>query len=151
MSRVKKFLELSGADKRTFLAALYGLPKVDVQLRLYGFEKTLAKLQRIPLAPEDKASDPATYPTRTSLLVNAAARFLFRREACLQRSLMLWFLLRKKGIESELKIGVATEDQKLQAHAWLEIDGAAVNESPHIHEQFNSFTSSFITDYRNFS
>lgn len=151
MSRLKKFWTLSGAEKKTLLAALRGLPMIRIRLSLFGFKNCVARLQRIPLATIHPEIDPSTYPAQTSYLLNAAARLLFRREACLERSIMLCSMLRRKGIDSELKIGVAKANQKLHAHAWVEINGEPVNEQPRISEQFAAFNSSFTSDYRDFS
>ena len=68
MSRLKKILALSGAEKRTFLAALWGLPIVYLRLRLFGFKNYLSRLQRTPLATTQLEIDHLTYPTLVSLV-----------------------------------------------------------------------------------
>lgn len=151
MSRWKKFWALSAAEKKIFLTSLYGLPIVYLRLRLFGFKHYLASLQRITLAESHPEIDSLPYAAQTSYLVNGAARLLFRREACLERSIMLWSMLRRQGIEGDLKIGVATENKSIRAHAWVEIDGDPINEKPWLSEQFAVFNSSFISDYRDFS
>ena len=151
MSRFKKFLALSGADKITFVVAVCGLPGVYLNLRRFGFKNYLARLQHIPLAEIPPDIETSSVPAQISYLVNAAARLLFRREACLERSILLWSLLRRRGIESELKIGVANEDSSMRAHAWVEIDGAPINEQPQLREQFTAFDSAFTREYRDFS
>lgn len=151
MSRFKKFLALSVTEKKIFLAALCSLPMVFLKLRLFGFKGTLSRLQQIPVAVHFSDIEPAAHPAQISYLVNGAARLLFRREACLERSIMLWSVLRRKGIESELKIGVATEDSTMRAHAWVEIDGEPINEQPLISQNFSAFNSSLTADYNDYS
>ena len=151
MSRFKKFLVLSGADKITFMVALCGLPGVYLNLRRFGFKNYLARLQHIPLAAVPPDIETSSVPAQISYLVNSAARLLFRREACLERSILLWSLLRRRGIESELKIGVVTEDSTMRAHAWIEIDGEPINEPPDTNQRFTAFESSFTPDYSDFS
>ena len=151
MTRFKKFWALSGADKITFMVALCGLPGVYLNLRRFGFKNYLARLQHIPLAAMPPDIETSSVPAQISYLVNSAARLLFRREACLERSILLWSLLRRRGIESELKIGVAAEDGTMRAHAWVEIDGEAVNEQPLVNEKFAAFDSTFTAEYRDFS
>ena len=150
MSRLKKFWALSGAEKITFMVALCGLPGVYLNLRRFGFKNYLARLQHVPLAATPPDIDTSSVPAQISYLVNGAARLLFRREACLERSILLWSLLRRRGIESELKIGVATGDSGMRAHAWVEIDGEPINEQPKINEKFAAFNSSFTGDFRDF-
>ena len=151
MTRFKKFWALSGADKMTLMVAFCGLPGVYLNLRRFGFKNYLARLQHIPLAEIPPDIETSSVPAQISYLVNAAARLLFRREACLERSILLWLLLRRRGIESELKIGVANEDSSMRAHAWVEIDGDPINEQPQLREQFTAFDSSFTGEYRDFS
>jgi Transglutaminase-like superfamily len=58
---------------------------------------------------------------------------------CLPRSLTLWWLLRRQGIESELRIGVRRDGERIVAHAWVVCQGMAIGETEH--EQFVSFES----------
>jgi Transglutaminase-like superfamily len=48
---------------------------------------------------------------------------------CLPRSLTLWWLLRRHGVESELRIGVRRESARIVAHAWVVCHGAVVGET----------------------
>jgi len=50
------------------------------------------------------------------------------RATCLRRSLLIWWLLRREGIESALRIGVRHEAGTLQAHAWVEHEGVPFGE-----------------------
>lgn len=49
---------------------------------------------------------------------------------CLQRSLLLVWLLRRRGLGGRLRIGVRPEQGQLAAHAWVEVAGRAINDSP---------------------
>lgn len=51
---------------------------------------------------------------------------------CLSQSLVMRFLLGRKGISSELKIGVNQSMGKFDAHAWLEKEGVILNDHPSI-------------------
>lgn len=51
---------------------------------------------------------------------------------CLSQSLVMRFLLNRKGIPSELKIGVNQKMGKFDAHAWLEKEGILLNDHPSI-------------------
>ena len=48
---------------------------------------------------------------------------------CLARSLALWTLLRRRGIATDLRVGYRNRDGKVEGHAWLEYQGAPVNEA----------------------
>ena len=55
---------------------------------------------------------------------------------CLERSLTSQRMLRKRGIDAELKIGVQKQGPELEAHAWLEIDGRPVAEPEGVSQRF---------------
>lgn len=47
---------------------------------------------------------------------------------CLARSLVLWSLLREAGHETEIRIGIRPRGAGIEAHAWVEWMGEALNE-----------------------
>jgi hypothetical protein len=49
---------------------------------------------------------------------------------CLQRSAATRFLLRRHGLEAEMVIGAQIVPFK--SHAWVEIEGAVVNDKPYM-------------------
>jgi hypothetical protein len=55
---------------------------------------------------------------------------------CLPRSLMLCWLLRRRGIDSQLHIGVRKGNGKMEAHAWVERNGVILNDQPDVNERF---------------
>ena len=62
--------------------------------------------------------------------VRVAARLLPSHPACLPRSLVLYRMLRARGIRSDLMIGVTKGEvpRTLSSHAWVEIASRAVAE-----------------------
>ncbi len=51
---------------------------------------------------------------------------------CLQRSSAATRLLRRSGIAAEMVLGAQL--LPFRAHAWVEVDGAVVNDKPYMHE-----------------
>jgi hypothetical protein len=47
---------------------------------------------------------------------------------CLSRSLALWTMLLRRGVSVELRVGFRRQDGKVQGHAWVEHQGAPINE-----------------------
>lgn len=72
-----------------------------------------------------RALDRARAITR---LVSAAARRTPWAGACLQRSLVLWGMLRRRGIDSAIRTGVRKVDGQFRAHAWVQCQGEALGE-----------------------
>ncbi len=63
--------------------------------------------------------------------------------SCLTQALALRTLLRLKGQNSQLKIGVEKDiDEKLAAHAWIEIDGKIIIGKLPRHQRYTVLNSS---------
>jgi Transglutaminase-like superfamily len=62
--------------------------------------------------------------------VDLACLFYFKRVMCLQRSAATTLLMRRHGWKAELVIGVQLLPFK--SHAWVEFDGAIVNDKPYM-------------------
>lgn len=113
------------------------LPLFWIGLRLLGLQRLQAWLQRTPLGPTTPPN-PAELQ-RTGHLVNAAANQTIGPANCLTRSLYLWWLLRRRGVETELRIGVRLTGGALQAHAWIEHAGVPINDRPDVSADFAPF------------
>ncbi len=62
-------------------------------------------------------------------LVRIAARNHLYEMTCLRQSLALQWLLARRGIPAELRIGVRKQTGALEAHAWVECAGQAIGEA----------------------
>jgi len=60
--------------------------------------------------------------------VKIAAEHGCYRAKCLQQTLVIWCLLRRNQIEGEIRFGARKAGGELQAHAWVEVEGVALNE-----------------------
>jgi transglutaminase superfamily protein/coenzyme PQQ synthesis protein D (PqqD) len=100
-------------------------------LRAGSFERTLAWIRRrvTPLPPS--ARDDADVVSRTERAVAMAGAFYPGRARCLEQSLALYYLLRRQGAAVKYCQGV--QFYPFQAHAWIEYEGAVVNDvGPHV-------------------
>ena len=68
-------------------------------------------------------------------IVDTAARHSLKLPSCLEQSLVLWWLLHRQGIAAELRIGARKETNQFEAHAWVELEGVALNDG-NIHRHF---------------
>lgn len=62
------------------------------------------------------------------------------RANCLQRSMTLWWMLRRRGQAADLRIGVRSEPERPAFHAWVEQSGVVLNDSPDVAERFAPFS-----------
>jgi Transglutaminase-like superfamily len=145
---LRRFKALEPRARGLFLRAAVLLPFISVSLRLRGFRATQSSLQkRLPRAPtgiSDQSSGTTAESTAlTARMVRSAAHRTWGRAACLEQSLALWWLLGRQGIASRVRIGTRKTEQKFEAHAWVECDGVALNESEEPHRHYAAFDEAF--------
>ena len=130
-----------------FLRALAMLPLVSLSLRLRGFQPTRSTLQRT-LARRTPQVDSDSLNMKMVLaahMVNAADRHGLVHPSCLAKSLTLWWLLGRQGISSRLRIGIRKQNDQLEAHAWVEREGVALNEPEERHHHYAAFDAALAT------
>ena len=76
-------------------------------------------------------------------MIHAAVGYSPLHYTCLEESLGLWYLLRKQGIVSTLRIGVRKADGRFEAHAWVEYGGEALNQPEAAHTHYAAFEKEF--------
>jgi len=135
--KLSKFLALPAPDRSVFVTAMAMLPLFWIGLRVVGLQRLQAWLQRKPLP------HPATLTAdglpRLGQLVNSATHHALGPANCLTRSLYLWWLLRRRGIDSQLRIGVRLNGGVLDGHAWVEYAGVPVNDRADVSADFAPF------------
>lgn len=132
----QKFHELSSQEKILLVQALFLLPVNVLGLRVFGFRRWQAALEKL-LAKRQTNSVIATAPD-IARVVNLVSAQMFRA-ICLPRSMTLWWMLGRRGIASELRIGVRKEASIFTAHAWLECQGIVLNDSAEVSTNFAAF------------
>jgi len=150
----RRFLQLPFREQACFVQALLLLPLTVFALRWMNFQRwqsILAHLAPIspsrnglpsvaPGAEERLQADVHSQRARaTARMLSAAAQRSLLPSTCLHNSLVLWWLLRRRGIESELHIGGRKENGRLEAHAWVEVAGQALNETDDLRHRFTPF------------
>ena len=76
---------------------------------------------------------------RTVRAVRSAELHGLTKPNCLERSVTLWWMLRREGIEGELHIGARHQAGKFEAHAWVELDGRVLNDAADVHQHYARF------------
>jgi hypothetical protein len=139
--QLRRFSALERTARGIFLRAIALLPLISLSLRLRGFRKTQASLQKFLTLPDTSATESARLRAElTARMVRAAVRHCgLGHPTCLEESLAIWWLLGREGIPCELRIGVRKQDEKFEAHAWVERDGSALNEPEALHEHYAAF------------
>lgn len=109
---------------------------MDVLPRVIGLRRTFALLRRTTprVAKPENAS---ALIEETAHRVSLAAAFYPRRALCLEQSLTLFTLLRRRGIAAEFRLGV--QPRPFYAHAWVEANGRAISEAEDLPLTFATF------------
>ncbi len=68
-------------------------------------------------------------PDRLVRLCRALLVRLYRRDFCMQQSLLVFYFLRKWGYRVRLHFGIAKKDGGVAGHAWLDLDGEPFHEA----------------------
>ncbi len=118
----KKLVEFSFSDWLTLFYIYILFLFVELGFRLLDFS-TMVKLISVKYGEPENIS--GVYPQRELYLVTVASRYNFFKVTCLNRSFVLFRLLKRRGNSPVLCIGVQ-KDKEFNAHAWVEIDGSPV-------------------------
>ncbi len=135
------------------MQALVFLPLTLMGVNVFGvwrWQRVLARLPRVgsipnsSLAPKQSRDLRDDQTTRNRIrkivrILRVAARNGLHHPNCLQQSLVLWWLLRRNGIDSEIRFGARKEDGRLEAHAWVECLGFALNENHDVGLHYSPF------------
>jgi len=134
--------------RRMFFRVVVLLPAISLSLKTRGFRVTQQGLQNFSISREKEkgSGQRLTDDERVKLavrMVNAAARHGLGRPSCLERALVLWWLLRHERIASSVRIGARKTDGRFEAHAWVEHEGVALNEPQQEHRHYATFDAAF--------
>ncbi|MGA7918501.1 MAG: lasso peptide biosynthesis B2 protein [Candidatus Acidiferrales bacterium] len=149
MRRWRTFRQLGPFERRIVLEAACGLLASWVGLRLAGFRRWQRVLAFF--GPPPKTTGPARgasdeeFARVITRMEAAAARNIFARANCLEQSVVLWWLLRRNGINAVLRIGGRKESGQFEAHAWVELDGWVLDGSSQEHRHFVPFESPVLS------
>jgi len=110
-----------------FFRAMFVLFFYDALSAICRFETVYSKVKRWKVARRTVNSDTID---RVLGAVNYACICYPKQVLCLQRSFVSTYLLRKNGVAAQMVLGA----QKIpfKAHAWVEIDGRAINERSNV-------------------
>jgi hypothetical protein len=145
---------LKSFKDKAHLARQLSLPEwlalVEAWWMLFGFHLALrwASYDHLitltrPLS-EEKADSSSilVFAQRLKRLVDLASRLHLLPMTCLVKAFTLRWMLGRRGIPSQLRLGASKTLAEIHAHAWVEINGQTVGESEDITERFKVLDSS---------
>jgi transglutaminase superfamily protein len=145
----RKFRLLSQLERLLLIQSLLLLPLNGLALRLASFKRWQSILARLSPIKNDSIeilSEAQIEIARAAFrMARAASGHGLYRAKCLPESLTLWWLLRRRGIESRLRFGARKQGALLEAHAWVEIKGIPLNDSADVERRFMPFKRSAMS------
>ncbi len=137
--RLDRWRALSGRERWQLLLIAMTLPCIDVLLRAAGYRRLLAWIERFTPQAGSKPSAQDGI-TRGEALARHAAMASGQipgfNTSCLRQSLLVYSRLRRLGFAPTLQIGIRPIPGTLDAHAWVELDGKALQSGPVLHYAF---------------
>ncbi|WP_345986755.1 lasso peptide biosynthesis B2 protein [Sulfurimonas sp. HSL-1656] len=122
--KIRKFLALSGPEKRLFLEAFAGLGMMRFAITAMPFKRLVHKLEQSKgeRVPPSLSAEQVSGAKAVSKAVISAANNTPWESACLVQSLTAQRMLQRQGIPGVFYLGVHrdnTKDGNMRAHAWL--------------------------------
>jgi hypothetical protein len=143
--RCQQYHQLNGDERGLLWKSVILLPLIHTALSFWGFPRFYQFLEnRVPLRKNGSLkneSEIIIQAHQIAKMVSIAARYGLVRATCLRRSLLIWYYLRCRGITSSIIFGVRKISGKLDAHAWVEINGIVVSERDDTHIQYHPMGS----------
>jgi hypothetical protein len=119
----------------TVLTSTIMIALLKLSLRVRGYKRTIEWMRRrVENVPVRTDVDP-TVVKAAEWWVAMAAAFYPGRAQCLERSLVLYYVLRRQGVPVKYCHGV--QPSPLTAHAWIEYQGDVINDVPERVREFS--------------
>lgn len=121
----RRFVTLDWRERRLLLVLLLALPVLRVALARLGYTRTRAAIERWTDRYPKRTPSRRDMETAESLaeLAKIAGRRAPLAATCLPQALAVHAVLRRRGLDPELRIGVRKADERFEAHAWVELAG----------------------------
>lgn len=146
-TNLAKLRGLSPVERSLLGKAAVCLPLIHAGLLLLGYRRTRRVMETLlPLKPVEMTLPDMEVLRRArgiAQMVAIAGQHGLYRASCLRRSLLVWGLLRREGVQSRICFGVRMSDRQLEAHAWLEYKGMVLNDSLAVHNRYTALHEAF--------
>ena len=140
--KLATFASLSAGQRWLALAAVALAPVARLSLACLGYARTTAMLRALSKGADRRpraAEESLALAREVARAVAAGTRNAPGGANCLRRSLMLWWLLRRRRVPATLHIGVRKPEGDFQAHAWVRVGDTVLNDSRDVAERYAPF------------
>lgn len=133
--RLQGWLRLESGDRILCVILILLLVPLHALLATAGYTRTKRWLERTSARSDPRTASQEGFDDARNLvrLGAIAGRYGVVDATCLRQSLLIHFLLRRKGLAPAIRIGVRRQDGIFDAHAWVELDGIALGQGDLAH------------------
>jgi hypothetical protein len=144
LSKVESLRALSWANRGLLIEAAFAIPAMHVLVRVFGVGPVHDALGKVTSArvsgQVDRGAGASTRVREVARIVAMAARYAAGDHTCLHRSMALWWMLRRRGFDGRLMMGVRKGDAAFEAHAWVNHAGVVLNDDPAVADRYESLS-----------
>lgn len=120
MGKLAKFTKLSSADKRLYVEAILISTTIKLMINCFPFRWYAPYLGKQHLVTSDDNIE-HSYPVifRISQAIVRSQKTVPWQNKCLVNAITAKIMLRKRGLQATLYLGVNKKNEEMAAHAWL--------------------------------
>lgn len=133
---LRRWRALYARQRAWLVVFVAALPLLRLSLRVRGYARTLAMIEAWTRCARTRTASDRELQAAAELarLARIAGRRGLVTAACLPQALAVYAAIRRRGLAPALRIGVRKPGGGFEAHAWVELDGVALDQ-PHLDHQ----------------
>lgn len=136
----RRWRDLPRGERRATLVMAALVPLVHVSVRVLDYQRTQRWLAARTPAPGTRRP-PADTLRRWVTATTRVQAYSPCPGNCLSRSVALWWMLRRGGVDATLQLGVSLAG-RFAAHAWVEADGQVLNDTQDVTTRYTPMHAS---------
>lgn len=111
----------------------------EVALRIFGFSRIQQVIESAKPRRNTQVGDFNRLFRRISNMTDIAARNHILSFTCLRRSMVIAWLLRRRGVPATIHLGVRKDAPDFEAHAWVEYSGQRTEDIDELRRGYATF------------
>ena len=141
---LRQIYNLPFSDKILFAKALLLIVFVIVFLKFGRYRTLVNQMNKIEI--KKVSTKQIVEVEKAHKLIRLIYSLKLFNNRCLAVALSFGYLLKRKGVETQLKFGYKNSSGNLQAHAWLEYNSVPLTLNSQVAEEYSSFTAPLMDD-----
>ncbi len=127
-------------ERLALITMVWLVPALHVAVRLFEYRRTREWLDRRAASQGSPAAVSSSDVDTWRLATARVTHYSWVPGNCLSRSLALLYVLRSRGHDAHLHLGVARPDGTFAAHAWVTMGDDVLNDSQDVASRYVPFT-----------